>query len=534
MLYQLVVGEFRKAMSAGWERDIKDELLRECIADAAQGDITHRLGDAASLANRLRTLEEERARRQRQQAARQKAEELERALAAAKSSQAVAEFLSKDMFSVVGARPLRELTVQELLEAASAKLANRFEDMPLASAQIHAALGSAFWTMELMEDAKRHLGEALSQFEQLGMSGSDLAAPTAGQLMTVEFALGDKVDVSRYQGILEQCQARLGLAHPQVLALRQQIAWMRFCLGDWRQAAEELRQLKEQVEAGAVPGPTLGLSALQLGRVLVSLGEFDEALRTLDEGRERLVADFGASHLSVAQLDTVKAQALVHLERFEEAEPLVDQAEQSIRRWAPSDVSAQLVSVQYVRGQLRQRQGRHEDAMRILGQVVDSLDSTGWALRSGFISEIQMWLARSHFDANRIEEAAALMRTALATSESICGAPHPQSQQARIGLAEIECRRLGPAEACASLKGVPPAALSRLGTNHPLVAEQHRVEALIAGAQGQFEKARLELREALRIYEAGLGRDHSFTASARAELARTQARRVKTKAGLRQ
>lgn len=63
MLYQIVAGDFRKPLSAGWEADIGDPLLREDIALAAAGDPAKRLGSAATLADRLCALGRRRAER---------------------------------------------------------------------------------------------------------------------------------------------------------------------------------------------------------------------------------------------------------------------------------------------------------------------------------------------------------------------------------------------------------------------------------------------------------------------------------------
>lgn len=57
ILYQLVVGDLTRPLAAGWEREVEDPLLREDIAAAAAGDPTHRLPNAADLAQRLRNLE---------------------------------------------------------------------------------------------------------------------------------------------------------------------------------------------------------------------------------------------------------------------------------------------------------------------------------------------------------------------------------------------------------------------------------------------------------------------------------------------
>lgn len=63
LLYQFIVGEFRKPLSPGWEAEVQDPILRQDIADAAAGNPERRLASAQEFAQRLRTLEERRARR---------------------------------------------------------------------------------------------------------------------------------------------------------------------------------------------------------------------------------------------------------------------------------------------------------------------------------------------------------------------------------------------------------------------------------------------------------------------------------------
>ena len=63
MLYQIVIGDFRKPCSPGWEAGIEDPLIREDIADAACGDSARRLASAAELAERLLALDRRHAER---------------------------------------------------------------------------------------------------------------------------------------------------------------------------------------------------------------------------------------------------------------------------------------------------------------------------------------------------------------------------------------------------------------------------------------------------------------------------------------
>jgi serine/threonine protein kinase/DNA-binding winged helix-turn-helix (wHTH) protein len=57
MLYQIVIGDFRKPLAPGWEAEIEDSLIRQDIADAACGDPTRRITNAAGLAERLLNLD---------------------------------------------------------------------------------------------------------------------------------------------------------------------------------------------------------------------------------------------------------------------------------------------------------------------------------------------------------------------------------------------------------------------------------------------------------------------------------------------
>ena len=78
MLYQTVVGDFRRPLAPGWEAAVDDPLLREDIADAACGDPARRLKTAAELAERLTNLNSRRAEREQQSQAEKRRQLAER------------------------------------------------------------------------------------------------------------------------------------------------------------------------------------------------------------------------------------------------------------------------------------------------------------------------------------------------------------------------------------------------------------------------------------------------------------------------
>ena len=85
MLYQMVVGDFRKPLSPGWEEEVADPLLRQDIAAAVCGDPARRLRSPAELAGRLENLEARRAERLRLERERQRKELAERKRAEARA-----------------------------------------------------------------------------------------------------------------------------------------------------------------------------------------------------------------------------------------------------------------------------------------------------------------------------------------------------------------------------------------------------------------------------------------------------------------
>ena len=94
MLYQVAVGDPRRALAPGWRRGVGDELLAEDIAHFVDGAPERRPASAREVAERLRGLEQRRAKREAERRAREEAEAarlaLERAQRRRKVSAAIA------------------------------------------------------------------------------------------------------------------------------------------------------------------------------------------------------------------------------------------------------------------------------------------------------------------------------------------------------------------------------------------------------------------------------------------------------------
>ncbi|MGQ0547701.1 MAG: protein kinase domain-containing protein, partial [Betaproteobacteria bacterium] len=375
LLYQLAVGNFNKALAPGWEQDVADEVLREDIALAAEGHPERRIADAGRLAQRLRTLEERRHKLEAERVAKAEAESAklqmermrarrnwvrlalaalvagvtissllyvdarrarERADNAAATASAVNEFLSKDMLAQISSdRPLRSLTVKELVDQAAAQVDRRFAGQPAAAAQLHASLGASYVALDDAAGAEKELDAALALAQRHEAPGSDTALAAVGQLLIVKYVNGKLKDaLPAYEEVLAAGSRRLGPRHAKVLQLRQQLAYIRFYVGQHQAAADDLRGICADAAAASVPDESfLAESETKLGEVLTYLAEYPEAERTLRSALARLRAHLGDGHLAVASARIYLAGVLTTLGRHAEADGELASALAAAREW---------------------------------------------------------------------------------------------------------------------------------------------------------------------------------------------------------
>lgn len=220
ILYQMVVGDFSKALAPGWEDNIPDPLLREDIRLAAEGAPERRLSNAQELADRIDRMDE------RRQVAAQQAEhacylaELKRheerraarrpwvriavaSLAigfvatfsfaiyawsqrnAAVAAKALADtgysFIAEDILaSPDPAKSSADETVIDAIKRASRSIDQRFSKSPEVAARLHVAVARAFHGRSDFDTARAEYALADRLFAQANEMGSDDA--TIGRL----------------------------------------------------------------------------------------------------------------------------------------------------------------------------------------------------------------------------------------------------------------------------------------------------------------------------------------------------------------
>jgi eukaryotic-like serine/threonine-protein kinase len=248
ILYQLIVGDFRKPLAAGWEGGIEDPLLREDIAYAACGDPARRLGSAADLAERLRTLQQRRIKRDELESARLRAQVAERKLAEARArrpwvllavallavgmalsftlyrravrerdnanrqtaiANSINRFLSDDLLErgnpFAGGKSTESL--MDAIKAASPSIDRQFKDEPLIAAQLHQTIARALDNRTDYPDARAEYDHAAALFKQADGELSQDAIIVLLQRTTLEARSYENGSLPLAKSILAQQEA---------------------------------------------------------------------------------------------------------------------------------------------------------------------------------------------------------------------------------------------------------------------------------------------------------------------------------------
>lgn len=376
MLYQMVVGDLRRPLAPGWEREVDDELLREDIAAASDVDPAKRLADAGELARRLQTLDTRRAERAAAQAATREAERLRIALARAQqrrrvalalagvagigvavsvvlllqvqaarqeaerqaaAASAVSAFLVRDMLSAADpyANP-RDTPVREVLGRASAQAATRFAAEPQTEAAVRRSLGEAFVALSQAAPAAAEferaaaLRPAAARLER----ARDLYNAGANQL--------DADDLAKARPLLDQALALVAEASDAdsrqlAVSVRKSLAWAEHRAGRTDEAAAQMLALLPQVET------IFGASSREVAQTLEDLGDlqnwlarYPQAEATLRRALAVREAVFGADHPRALKARARLGATLMQAGRYGEAEAELRRAlEASTRALGP-------------------------------------------------------------------------------------------------------------------------------------------------------------------------------------------------------
>ena len=476
LLYQLLAGRLGQPMVSGWEAHVDDELLRDDLRRATDGNPDRRFAAVAEFADGLRRLDERRAEIRRhedeQAAARRDREALARAQARRPwvraligvlalgvvattvllrqavnarndarieldRATALARFLNEDLIGwsnpMVSAKG-PDARLHEVLLAARDRVPARFGKQPHTEAAIRTSLASLFGTIDQFQEAESQARHALELLERHG-DPTQAVTFKAHALLVRILARRGALDEARAQ--LAQLE-RIGTRVPVALA-RMHIAAARSVLhvttGEFAQASVELRAAIAGLEAEEPDNLPL-LDSLRMD-LIVALARAGQAAQARDVGR-KLVDEAqargaeGELVVALARLALARAQGEDHAA----AETLLLQAQPVVIARLGENHSRHLTLL----NELFAVAFRRADWPRAL----DAARTVHERMRAKYGDEhVTTWVtlvnwARAASEAGRPADAIDNAREAHRQLVRLVGPASPQSQDAALVLALVE------------------------------------------------------------------------------------------------
>jgi serine/threonine protein kinase len=469
MLYQIAVGDLARALAPGWERDIADETLRADIAAAVDGDPQRRLGSAALLAEKLRTLPE---RKLAADALRREREQAERALAAlaqARRRRKILALAAAVLLLFAGTVTVQSLRIAR--EARAAAVAGK------TAQQVSGFLVNLFE----IADPYTSPGRELSAREIL-----DRGKDRIGQL-----AAEPEVQATLLH-VMGTVYGNIGLYQDSAALLEDAVAKRRQIHGEQHAAvAESLHELANTLERQQVYAP-----AEQTARAALAL-------------RLGLLGDV---HLDTAATKEVLAQVLMGLGKHGDARPLLEQVI-ATRRQLLGDMHAEVASALRVMATMHLLAGDNEEAARWYQQSLDMYRQLPGDQQLA-IADAQYFIGLAHVRLDRVAEAEPLFEASLATSKRLLGDDHPTVAQTTLELARMYQRAGNYDRAEPLFHELLALYRESMGDRSLTVALTLGELAFLARARGDCARADALSREFLAITESAFQGDHDLTVAA--------------------
>ena len=485
MLYQLVVGDLRKPLAPGWERDVPDEVLRGDIASAVDGNPQRRLASARELAQRLRQLdarrEDLRAQQQLRERAVETARQLERLRARrpwiitavtalcvglalggwfytdavrsgreareqAALAQAVSDFFSREVLSA--AAPYEDIgeastpTVREAVDRALNRIGERFREQPAIEAAIRATAGEVYGHLTDLPAAIDQDRKALALFR------ASLGAEHPRSLQAQYWLSQDLTEASRFdeaaQLIAEADAMRehQAIADPRTLfAAHRARCYHGILSSSYERAIGDCEAtLASQRQLDPNDHTALFKWLANLATLYSRMGRFEQANPLFAEGLETLRRNDDETSPTGARFKNLYGINLVLEHRYKDAEPLLHEAYEAMVARNPANLYAHetlgLLAVVYA------HTGRLEEALAASRTSYENYLRDAGA-DSHFTALAEGLLGVHACEAGECDSGIAHLESARKRLGQQLGERHPQTQRMEFFLARslLEAKR---------------------------------------------------------------------------------------------
>lgn len=374
--FQLLVGDFRRQLSPGWEAAIDDALLRRDIADFAAGDPGKRPASARELAVRLRTLEPRRVQHDLAQAVQARIAANERKLAlsrarrpwiaaamvvlaggivvsafyankerharlqaqtaaakvqaavvqeqhARKQADAIKTFLIQDIIGT--ADPFRAgtpiISLRDALDRAEKNIPARFKDDPETEGKVRIMLGQAYVGHADYAAARDQDAKAVAVIEAHPATDQALAMQARTHEAGILLNLGDLKSFDQVVAPVIKADDAGKLTDPKLRVL------LNFTLGKKHLLVQDPAGAVKRLEKASALAQTVPdadpATGIRIDEVLAGAytenGDYARAVARLTQTAAQASRVFGPRHPETINVRTVLGMALVGARRWHEA-----------------------------------------------------------------------------------------------------------------------------------------------------------------------------------------------------------------------
>jgi len=245
-----------------------------------------------------------------------------------------------------------------------------------------------------------------------------------------------------------------------------------------------------------------------IGRVYLSLGEFEPSVGMLERALGMARARHGDEHPDVIRLESELGAALTRTARYERAATLLDDAlARATRVFGPA--SPELARLHYHLAELEHAAGDADSAGRHARQSMDILETAAGS-DAVELAESKSMLARVLQRRNELAEAERLLREALELVRTRLGGDHPLVAYYSQNLAGLLQAR-GELDAAEDMYTEAIAVTRKvLGEEHSLLGGSLVMLGRLRHSRGEHERAEAALRDALRVHRNARGNEHPF------------------------
>jgi eukaryotic-like serine/threonine-protein kinase len=485
MLYQFAVNDLRRPLTSGWERDVEDDLLREDIAAATDGDPQRRLKSAAELTERLTRRGERRAERSAAELVTMRATEVQRALertqarrpwilaviglltlglgvslwfyhASVESERRMAQqyqvaealntFMTRDLIGAANPAVSGHSDVK-VIDAAKAAIPRIDAAFAAQAPDIQAALHSALQeSLSGLTDAEASLQEgtkAITAYERV--VPPDLAGADRARLRMVRDLdrLGRNKEVPALLKVVEADLPRIIKQDPllQVEFLQARSQYNSEDLHQEAALTDDQASWSLLQTLNNVPPELLNRVEFSLANSLTLAGRFKDGEGFLRELIVRQSQLLGPNHQQTLYSIVVLSNNLVQQKRIRDAEDLLLPAVTGLEA-ALGPTHGRTLLAKRVIAQIYFLRGQYDDSIRINTDVYDSLVKKFGERYVGSIMALE-WLGIGEQYRGNLTKSEQLLRTALTRARVNLPDSNALNQHIRYALADclLDMRR---------------------------------------------------------------------------------------------